>query len=47
MPTTRARRSPPHTTFPAWSALPGPARAAFFTGAAAAIEARAEQIAQT
>jgi aldehyde dehydrogenase (NAD+) len=35
-----------HDAFPAWSALPGPARAAFFTGAAAAIEARAEQIAR-
>jgi aldehyde dehydrogenase (NAD+) len=32
--------------FPAWSTLPGPSRAAFFTKAAAAIEARAEQIAQ-
>ena len=32
--------------FPAWAALPGPARAVFFTKAAAAIEARAEQIAQ-
>ena len=32
--------------FPAWAALPAPARAAFFTKAAAAIEARAEQIAQ-
>ena len=32
--------------FPAWAALPGPARAAFFTKAAAAIEARAERIAQ-
>jgi aldehyde dehydrogenase (NAD+) len=32
--------------FPAWSALPAPSRAAFFTKAAAAIEARAEQVAQ-
>ncbi len=32
--------------FPAWAALPGPARAAFFTKAAAAIEARAERVAQ-
>ncbi len=32
--------------FPAWAALPAPARAAFFTKAATAIEARAEQIAQ-
>jgi aldehyde dehydrogenase (NAD+) len=32
--------------YPAWSTLPGPSRAAFFTKAAAAIEARAEQIAQ-
>ena len=32
--------------FPAWSALPAPQRAAFFTKAAAAIEARAEQVAQ-
>ena len=32
--------------FPAWAALPGPARAAFFTKAAAAIEARVERIAQ-
>ena len=32
--------------FPVWAALPGPARAAFFTKAAAAIEARAERIAQ-
>ena len=32
--------------FPAWAALPAPARAGFFTKAAAAIETRAEQIAQ-
>jgi len=32
--------------FSGWAALPAPARAAFFTKAAAAIEARAEQIAQ-
>jgi aldehyde dehydrogenase (NAD+) len=32
--------------FPAWSALPAASRAAFLTKAAAAIEARAEQIAQ-
>jgi aldehyde dehydrogenase (NAD+) len=32
--------------FPAWSALPAPARAAYFTKAAASIEARAEQVAQ-
>jgi aldehyde dehydrogenase (NAD+) len=32
--------------FPAWSALPAGQRAAFFTKAAAAIEARAEQVAQ-
>ena len=32
--------------FPAWSALPAGQRAAFFTAAAAALEARAEQIAQ-
>ena len=32
--------------FPGWAALPAPARAAFFTKAAAAIETRAEQIAQ-
>jgi alpha-ketoglutaric semialdehyde dehydrogenase len=32
--------------FPAWSRLPGGQRATFFTKAAAAIEARAEQVAQ-
>jgi aldehyde dehydrogenase (NAD+) len=32
--------------FPAWSALPAPSRAAFFAKAAAAIEARAEQVAE-
>ena len=32
--------------FAAWSATPAPARAAYFTKAAAAIEARAEQVAQ-
>ncbi|HET9438238.1 MAG TPA: aldehyde dehydrogenase family protein [Gaiellaceae bacterium] len=32
--------------FPAWSALPAGQRAAFFTKAAAALEARAEQVAQ-
>jgi aldehyde dehydrogenase (NAD+) len=32
--------------FPAWSALPAAQRAAFFTKAAVAIEARAEQVAQ-
>ena len=32
--------------FPAWSALPASQRAAFFTKAAVAIEARAEQVAQ-
>jgi aldehyde dehydrogenase (NAD+) len=32
--------------FPAWSTLPGAQRAAYFTKAAAAIEARAEQVAQ-
>ncbi len=32
--------------FPAWSATPAPARAAYFTKAATAIEARAEQVAQ-
>ncbi len=32
--------------FPTWSATPAPARAAFFTKAAAAIEARAERVAQ-
>jgi aldehyde dehydrogenase (NAD+) len=32
--------------FPAWSSLPAGQRAAFFTKAAAAIEARAEQVAQ-
>jgi aldehyde dehydrogenase (NAD+) len=32
--------------FPAWSALPAQQRGAFFTKAAAAIEARAEQVAQ-
>jgi len=32
--------------FPGWSATPAPARAAYFTKAAAAIEARAEQVAQ-
>jgi alpha-ketoglutaric semialdehyde dehydrogenase len=32
--------------FPAWSALPAGARAAYFTKAAAAIEERAEQVAQ-
>jgi acyl-CoA reductase-like NAD-dependent aldehyde dehydrogenase len=32
--------------FPAWAALPAVQRAAFFTEAAAAIEARAEQVAQ-
>jgi aldehyde dehydrogenase (NAD+) len=32
--------------FPTWSTLPGPARAVFLTKAAAAIEARAEQVAQ-
>ena len=33
------------TAFPGWAALPGAQRAAFFTKAAAAVEARAEQIA--
>ena len=32
--------------FPAWSALPAPERAAFFTRAAAALEARVERVAQ-
>ena len=32
--------------FPTWAATPAPARAAYFTKAAAAIEARAEQVAQ-
>lgn len=35
-----------HDASPSWAALPGQQRAAFFTKAAAAVEARAEQIAQ-
>ena len=42
----RAAIEAAHEAFPAWSATPAPARAAYFTKAAAAIEARAEQVAQ-
>ena len=42
----RAAIDAAHEAFPSWAALPAPARAAFFTKAAAAIEARAEQIAK-
>jgi aldehyde dehydrogenase (NAD+) len=42
----RAAIAAAQEAFPAWSALPGPARAAYFTSAAAAIEARAEQVAR-
>ena len=35
-----------HDAFPAWAALPAVQRAAFFTKAAAAVEARVEQVAQ-
>ncbi len=42
----RAAIAAAHDAFPAWSTLPGPSRAAFFTGAAAAIEVRAGQIAR-
>ena len=42
----RAAIAAAHDAFPAWSALPAGQRAAFFTKAAAAIEARAEQVAQ-
>ncbi len=42
----RAAISAAREAFPGWAALPGPQRAVFFTKAAAAIEARAERIAQ-
>ena len=42
----RAAIEAAHDAFPAWRALPAPTRAGFFTKAAVAIEARAEQIAQ-
>jgi aldehyde dehydrogenase (NAD+) len=42
----RAAISAAREAFPGWAALPGPQRAVFFTKAAAAVEARAERIAQ-
>ena len=42
----RAAIEAAHEAFPVWSALPAGQRAAFFAKAAAAIEARAEQVAQ-
>jgi alpha-ketoglutaric semialdehyde dehydrogenase len=42
----RAAIDAAHEALPSWSSLPGPQRAAFFTKTAAAIEARAEQVAQ-
>ena len=42
----RAAVAAARAAFPAWAALPAPARAAFFFKAADAIEARVEQIAQ-
>jgi alpha-ketoglutaric semialdehyde dehydrogenase len=42
----RAAIEAAHEAFPAWAGLPAGQRAAFFTKAAAAIEARAEQVAQ-
>ena len=42
----RAAIEAARAAFPAWSAMPAPQRASFFTKAAAAIEARAEQVAR-
>jgi acyl-CoA reductase-like NAD-dependent aldehyde dehydrogenase len=42
----RAAIAAARDAFPAWSSLPAPQRAVYFTKAAAAIEARAEQVAQ-
>jgi len=42
----RAAVEAAHEAFPAWAALPAGQRAVYFTKAAAAIEARAEQVAQ-